>query len=288
MKNIILVTPLKNEIDNIDRLFKEINSQTTRIKCWIIVENGSSDGSKEKLAEIQKPGTVDELLILNFSLPNDTYQLGIKYATVVSRGFAEVIQRPDFSSIDYIGILDADCFPESTYYEKLIEHMESDVKIGISSGLNYLLDGSHNGESVTWVTGNCRLWKVQCFLDAGYIIGPSADTLSACKAQLLGWKVVPSRVAKYYSRDMGVKVNFEYYGYANYFRGITPLYAFLKSINYLRLKKPKAALGFMIGYFSSYMRKADRVQDKSILDYHRAYLLKKIKYIPSYFKKRNY
>ena len=45
--SIALITPLKDEISNIDRFISHIESQTIPITCLIIVENDSTDGSKE-------------------------------------------------------------------------------------------------------------------------------------------------------------------------------------------------------------------------------------------------
>ncbi|RXG25998.1 glycosyltransferase family 2 protein [Leeuwenhoekiella marinoflava] len=273
---IAIVTPLKDEKSNIELLIRSIQQQNQKIYAWVVVENGSKDGSAEILAKIQNLDNVEHFIVLNYSLPNDKYELGVKYATVVNQGFEYLRNASYFETLDFIGILDADCFPGASYYEKLTDFMTKDKTIGISSGLAYNLNGKYDGKSRDWVRGNCRLWKKACFDEAGYIVGPSADALSVCKAEIKGWRCEPLKELAYNCREVGEKVNYEYYGYSAYFRGITPLFAFLKSLNYLFILKPKNFSGYFKGYFSAFFSKKSRIEDAEIRRYFSNYLAKKM------------
>lgn len=275
--NIGLVTPLRDELSNIDLLIKSISKQEFPIKYWVIIENGSTDGSKEYLDKLDNIPGVENFIVINFSLPNDKYELGLKYATVVNEGFKYYIDNNILEELNYVGILDADCFPLPNYYKDLVAFMQKDSKIGISSGLGYNLSGIYDGMSKSWVRGNCRLWTQECFLDAGYLLGPSADTLSACKAELKNWLVIPNTSLKYNCREVGQKVNYEYYGYSSYFRGITPFYASIKILKFVIQGRFSNAKGFSIGYFSSYFRHKKRIEDQEIYKYFSNYLYIKIK-----------
>ena len=68
-KKIVLVTPLKDEMENIDRLIESIAVQDSPIYAWIIVENGSRDGSKEYLDKVTNVSNVEHFIVINFSLP---------------------------------------------------------------------------------------------------------------------------------------------------------------------------------------------------------------------------
>lgn len=268
---IALVTPLKNEMANLPDLIDKITKQTTPIDYWVIVENGSTDGSKEYLDAIEQLPNVLQFIVLNFTLPNEKYELGQKYSTVVSQGFNYLRDHQLLDNLDFVGICDADCFPSAHYYQQLTDFMYSNRKIGISSGIGYTLEGKYDGEAKNWVRGNCRLWKKECFVEAGYLIGPSADTLSLCKAVLKGWAAVPDTSLVYHCREVGQKVDYSYYGYSAYYRGITPVYALLKSVNFLRLRKPVQAKSYFKGYFQSYLHKKDRIPDMEIRRYFANY-----------------
>ncbi|WP_163712916.1 glycosyltransferase [Mangrovibacterium lignilyticum] len=276
LKNVAIITPLKDEKDNIPILVEKISKQKHPIKYWVIVENGSTDGSKELLSKFKKIENVENFIVLHFSLPTEKYELGIKYATVVNQGFQYIRKNNIIDELDFIGILDADCFPGPTYYQDLIKFMEKDPQLGIASGLAYSLDGVYDGKSKNWVRGNCRLWKIECFREAGYIIGPSADALSVCKAELKGWKAETLKELSYQCREVGNKVNYAYYGYSAYFRGIPPMYATIKIIKYFAIGQFKNAKGYCDGYFSSYFRKKERINDQDILNYFSKSLRRKL------------
>jgi glycosyltransferase involved in cell wall biosynthesis len=223
MSGIALVTPLKNEIENIDTLFASVSSQQCEIAVWIIVENGSSDGSAEKLKSISVPENVKRLEILTFSLPEETYALGVKYATVVNQGFLrlrEIITRDGMALPSHVGILDADCAPSVGYFGELVKRMAID-SIDLASGVGVFDNGRPDGEAKDWVRGNCRLWSWPCFEDVGYVVGPSADTLSLSKAVSRGYRAKPYHDLVYHCREMGKKSRYDYYGYSAYYRGVT-------------------------------------------------------------------
>ncbi|MBU2979945.1 glycosyltransferase family A protein [Alteromonas sp. C1M14] len=279
MEKIAVVTPLKDEIDNIDRLINSISTQSTRIYCWIIVENGSKDGSKELLERIKTIDNVDNFIVLNFALPNEEYQLGVKYSTVVNTGFEhlmKLIKEGDIDKPDFLGICDADCFPSSDYYKTLTEYMK-DNSISISSGIGIFEDGSKDGEASEWVRGNCRLWTYDCFMDCGYYVGPSADTLSLGKAELKGYKTYPCHELTYTCREMGSRTRYSYYGYSSYYRGITPLYAVLKFFNFIAIGQRKQSIEYLKGYFSSMFGRKERLPDLELRKHFSNTLSRKIK-----------
>ena len=274
---VAIVTPLKNELANIPFLMDSIKNQTMPIEYWIIVENGSDDGSKELLAKLSQVSNVNKFIVLNFTLPVEKYELGFKYSTVVNQGFEYLKRTGALQELDFLGILDADCFPSNHYYHQLTSFMNKEQKLGISSGYGITLEGKHDGEAKEWVRGNCRLWKKKCFEDAGYLVGPSADTLSLAKAIIKGWLAKPDPTLLYKTREVGQKVNYSYYGYSAYYRGIGPMYAFLKSINYIFQGRFKQAKGYCSGYFSSLFSSKPRINDPEIRVYFSSYFSKKIR-----------
>ena len=86
-KKIAIVTPLRNEQKNINKLFDAVSKQTANIFCWIILENGSTDGSKRILKNIECPVNVEHLEILNLTENSMNYELGSNYARIINYGF---------------------------------------------------------------------------------------------------------------------------------------------------------------------------------------------------------
>lgn len=273
---IALITPLRDEINNIDKLFNSIKSQLVDIDTWIIVENGSTDGSIEKLNAIKPPENVKKLIVLNKTFQNNEYALGSKYSQVVDCGFQEAKNQSNFNEFTHIGILDADCFPEPEYYKKLVSFLNKNPSTGITSGIIYDENGKVDSASTDWVRGGCRLWDFECFKKSGYIIGPSADALSSAKAFVNGWKSVVCCTAKVTSREVGARTNYQYYGKATYYRGVGPFYATLRGL-YLSRRSLRNSQQYLQGYYGDLIAGAPKVQDEDILKYYNNYGFKKLK-----------
>tara|TARA_R110002050_G_scaffold229625_2_gene365219 strand:- start:783 stop:1646 length:864 start_codon:yes stop_codon:yes gene_type:complete len=281
MKNcdrVLVVTPLKDEIDNLPKLVEAMKLQAERVYCWVVVENGSTDGSREYLESLLDVGIseIPHFFVINFTLPDESYALGVKYATVVNYGFEYAKNLSLYNEIDYIGICDADCFPCEYYYRELTEYMRSN-SIDISSGYGRFLNGKHDGEAAGWVRGNCRLWSKSVFEQSGYIVGPSADALSLAKAISKGFIARPLSSLTYECREMGSRSRYDYYGYSSYYRGETFLHSILKSIKLLAVGEISNSILFLRGYWGAFWARKPRLEDEELREYFRGAILRRVK-----------
>lgn len=276
-KNIALVTPLKNEIDNLPKLIKSIELQSMCIFSWVIIENDSDDGSTEYLNRLIKVENVQNLKVLHLEFENKDYQLGIKYSTIVKHGF-EYLQATDyFDKIEYIGILDADCFPESNYYRKLIQHFEKDFLLGIASGIIKYPDNTIEKSNADRARGGCRLWRIECFNNNSYEIGMSADSISGAKALLNGWSVNSFEDAMVFSRKVGSRYTSMYPGISAYYRWVPLHYILIKFFLLILKFQFKEAYGLLSGYIYAMAKKIERLENQSVAKYYKKILFKKFK-----------
>ena len=277
-RRIFLSTPLRNEIDNIRDLYMSVEAQKVPISIWVIVENGSTDGSRELLEALAKPSNVDCLVVLNEDAESGEYALGQKYARIVSRGFDEIRARITLEDEDLIGILDADSFPEPDYYRHLIEAFNQNSRLGIASGVSR--DYGTNKRSVhaaDWVRGSCRLWRGACMAQSGYIVGPSADTLSLARAEIDGWNAQVIKEAVFEAREVGARSKQRYYGSSAYYRGNTLTYALVRFGKFAMLGNFLDARDYLGGYCEALRRRSPRIEDPEIRSYFRWYLPRKIR-----------
>jgi glycosyltransferase involved in cell wall biosynthesis len=276
MHKIALVTPVKNEISNIERLINSLSKQSTKINSWIIIENDSDDGSAEYLSNIKSLKNVENLYVIKLSFKYKSYQLGIKYSTIIKYGFDYLMKLDCYESIDYVGILDSDCFPEERYYEKLISFMERESSIGISSGIMMLNSNQKSFSNSNHVRGSGRLWKKKCFEEAGYYIGMSADSISRIKAIMIGWQVKVCPDCVFYSREANSRVNLDYAGKSAYYNGFTVTYVFLKTVLYI-FRRPKHGVKYFAGYFKSMFKRLPKNTDLAVINYNKTIIQRKIK-----------
>ncbi len=286
MHKFALVTPLRNEVTNIPRLFATMAAQSLAPHTWIIVNDGSDDGSTAELERYARDYTSGELIIQNSVVGHQPYALGEKYARVVQQGMDLLRRRDDYTDFIAVGINDADCFPEPEYFKRLICFLEDSPRLGITSGLERTSDDRPRAERLSWVRGNCRLWKRECLDEAGYPLGPSADTVSLCKARLMGWDAHVQPWAFFDARPLGARANTEYYGRSAHYRGIGLCYALLKAAVDLARGRRQTGLGYLLGYFRAWKSGAERINDLQIRNYYRWYPLHLIRELPQEWRLR--
>ena len=276
--SIALVTPLKDEIDNIEKFFSNLSNQSIPIKCLIIVENDSSDGSKEYLNKLTSIKNVEHFKLININFEDTSYRVGKKYATIINTGFQYIQNTPFYNTLDYIGILDCDVFPEINYYSKLTQFLKNNREIGISSGLTYTKEGKLHIADTNFVRGNSRLWKASCFRESGYMIAFTADTVSIALAHLKGWKTETLKSARVISREVNVRIaNSRNKGYHAFYRGHTLTYIFFKSLFLIVIKgKFKMGYEFFFGYVSSWVNRMPRIENKQLRKYFQFYMFNKL------------
>lgn len=274
-RSITLVTPARDEIENLPRLFAALDAQSVPIERWIICQNGSVDGTIQYLAQTPKPANVRAMSVLNIDVGTQAYALGFTYSRIVNQGF-EHDRESHPHRTDFIGIIDADCFPVPDYYERLLAEFDRRPKLGILSGKLRNDDGTFLPRGRGFPRGNCRLWRSSCFDEAGYVIGMSADALSAIKAEIHGWDTDNLEDAFVYTREVGAKNGQSYYGRAAHYRGETALFAALKSAAIAR-KSPIKAWQFASGYAAAVLSRAPKVDDADIIKYSRNKLRMKVK-----------
>jgi glycosyltransferase involved in cell wall biosynthesis len=269
MGKLFLVTPLRDEARNIPRIEEALRSQTVPVDVWIIVENGSTDGSKELVRNLRPAGAIRSIAPLNFEHPVGEYALGTKYASVVEHGMSHAKRAFGIADDDYVGILDADTFPRPDYYALLLAAMQADPSLGITSGQTVDESGHATIIRRSFVKGSCRVWRGACLKQSGYIVAPSADVLSAAKATIRGWRVLVTPGAIAQARQQGDRVDYAYYGHSAYYRGETLLHCLLRILALLLRLHPGRAWRYGSGYLTDYVRGVPRISDPEIRAYFR-------------------
>jgi|GEM_PF-1094446 len=280
MAKFAVITALRDERDNIDRLFDAMSAQSLVPDTWLIIDDGSQDGSAALLQEHAQHYKKGELIIETLEPSGASYALGTQYARLIELGMKRLQGRKDYLDYLAVGINDADCFPRPDYFTSLIRFLQNRPSLGITSGLDRRLDGRPGSARLTWVRGNCRLWRRECLDETGYLVGPSADTTSLCKARLLGWDALVEPNALFDAREAGALIETEYYGRSAHYRGISPGYALFKGFFDLMRGHSKMGWGYLRGYLSAWRAKAPQITDQQILNYYRWYPLHLLRELP--------
>ena len=181
----IVVTPAKDEVRHIERTLQSMVAQTHRPLRWIVVDDGSSDGTSEIVAKYAEAHSFIRHLKAERITNRAT---GTAEVRAFHRGFA-LVRAEDFGCIVK---LDADLSFDADYFERLLTHFHQDPKLGIASGV-YL--ETHSGEEWQEIempsyhaAGASKVIRKQCFEEIdGFIEQRGWDTVDEIKAIARGW-----------------------------------------------------------------------------------------------------
>jgi glycosyltransferase involved in cell wall biosynthesis len=181
----ILITPARNEASFIELTLKSVVSQTVRPLRWIIVSDGSTDGTDDIVAKYAAAHSWITLVRLGERTERNF--AGKVYA--FNSGYALT------AGLEYgvIGNLDADVSFDEDYYRFLLTKFVENKALGVVGTPfregNFQYD--YRFTSVEHVSGQCQLFRRECFEDiGGYIprkIG-GIDLVAVISARMKGWQ----------------------------------------------------------------------------------------------------
>ena len=279
----ILITPSKNEEENLPKLIESVVNQTIIPSLWVIVDDGSTDNSSSIIKDAMKKHGY----IRSIRLKEGSRDLGIHYAYVCKQGFDYATKFCENNDINYnyVSLLDADIQLGKSYFEKLIKEFERNPKLGIASGDIYY----QTDDGLCWEKtrrdlprGANRIWRRICFEETeGFKIVHSPDTVSNIKAKLRGWetkqfKDIISIQTRPTSSAEGLWKGYKIKGEGAYYLRCHPLHVLLKGLKYLLQPRFYLSFAYFSGYLSGFIQRKRRIEDEEIKNYFRKQRLKEL------------
>lgn len=181
-----IVIPCHNEAAFINKTLDSLVSQTLLPKKIVVVNDNSTDESREIITAFAKAHSF--ISILNIE-SNTAHLPGSK----VIQAFQKGLDTLD-DNYDVICKYDADLiFPEN-YLETIAGHFKSDLKIGMAGGFCYVeKNGSWLLENLTnkdHIRGALKAYRKQCFKDIrGLRPAMGWDTVDELVAKFNDWQI---------------------------------------------------------------------------------------------------
>ena len=184
----VLITPARNEEKYIEKTICSVVSQTILPQRWIIV----SDGSTDKTEDIVKKYADDYAFIqLLRRAPKSSRNFGSKVYAI--RAGTDCINELEY---DFIGIMDADVSFKKNFFEKVIEKLLSNPKLGIGGGVLYELESNRwvrRIYSYEWsVAGPMQMFRRECYHAIGGYLPlkrGGVDMIAEVMSRMNGWQV---------------------------------------------------------------------------------------------------
>lgn len=272
-----VVTPARNEADNLRRLAACFATQTVKPARWIIVDDGSSDDTPAVAARIARDHAWASALpspgALTRTGPLGSGRRAGRDVIAFTAGIATLSEAPDV-----VVKVDADVSFEPDYFERLLGEFASDPALGIASGTCYEIEnGSWQARHVTrvHVRGASRAYRWSCFTDVSPLEERLGwDGIDEIKANVRGWttKTIPGLAFRHHrsvgERD-GARRAWSAQGDTAHYMGYRVSYLVLRALHHAR--REPAALAMVGGYLRAALRRAPRCGDASVRAYLRRY-----------------
>jgi glycosyltransferase involved in cell wall biosynthesis len=179
-----IVTPARDEADNLRRLAESVVAQTRRPEAWVVVDSGSTDATAEVVEELAREHPWIRLL------KTAGERRPAPGAPVVRAFHAGLRELGDLPSI--VVKLDADVSFDADFFERLLEEFAADALLGISGGRCLeRQDGVWRPTHVTGdhVRGACRAYRRACLEDVLPLVeGMGWDGVDELRANGRGWR----------------------------------------------------------------------------------------------------
>jgi glycosyltransferase involved in cell wall biosynthesis len=291
LKGYILVTAAKNEGENLPKTIQSVAEQTIKPLVWVIMDDGSADNTPEILKEAEGKYEWIQSIRLEEGTERD---LGFHLSSVVKRAFEFAVDYCTKDGLDYkyMGNVDGDMILEHAFFEKLIKEFEEDVKLGVTGGGIQYIVGDRTIQSEGGAeepSGGNMLIRRKCFEDcSGIQLTWGWDSTLKAKAKVKGWKVkrfesIKALETRFVGSVEGYWKRYRDWGVASYYFNLNPIHAMIKSVMLLRKKPHYIGIAFLMGYFSSLIRRKEKIDDEEIRQF---YWNKWRKYLPSFSLKR--
>ena len=197
----VLITPARNEAAFIEETIKSVTVQTVLPLKWVIVSDGSTDGTDEIVRRYAAEHQWIELV----RMPERKER---HFAAKV-RAFEAGHARVKNLEYDIIGNLDADISFEQDYFSFLLSKFAEDPLLGVAG--TAFKEGSDQYDyrftSIEHVSGQCQMFRRKTFEEIGGYVpaeGGGIDLVAVLKARMTGWRTraFPEKVFLHH-RKMG-------------------------------------------------------------------------------------
>lgn len=273
-----LVTPARNEEALIEGTIRSVIAQTDRPVRWVIVSDGSTDGTDAIAQRYADQHSWIELLRMP---EHRDRQFAAK-----ARCFAAGYERLRALQFDLIGNLDADITFASDYYAFLLARFGENPRLGVA-GTPFVEDVdrpdqhsyAHGAANLTHVSGACQMFRRGCFEAVGGYVpikGGAIDWIAVTTARMHGWetRTFLDKVC-FHHRKIGtgnhspLVVKF-HYGRKAYYVGGHPAWETLRGL--FQVREHPLVLGsvyFIAGYWWSCVCRMHRPVSPELIAFHR-------------------
>jgi glycosyltransferase involved in cell wall biosynthesis len=269
----VLITPARNEARYLELAISSMLAQTYLPVKWVIVSDGSTDGTDELVGEYTAAHPWMELV----RMPERRERNFAGKVHAFNAGRDRVAQI----EYDVIGNLDADVSFEADHFRFLVGKFLENSQLGVGGAP--FREGTHQYDyrftNIENVWGGCQLFRRECFEDIGGYLpleGGCIDHVAVVSARMKGWttRTFTDKICIHH-REMGtaqqgaLAAKFKT-GVKDYSVGNHPVWELFRMIYQMR-QRPLVTGGMALGsgYFWSVVRRVNRPVSQELVAFTR-------------------
>ena len=275
----LLISPCRDEAQYLRRTLDSVVAQSVRPALWVVVDDGSTDGTPAILEEYAR--RLPYLRVVRRT-NRGRRQVGPGVIEAFYAGL-ETVRLEDF---DYLCKLDMDLDLPPCYFELLMQRMESNPRVGTTSGKPWFTH-PRSGALVPEICGNemsvgmTKFYRVACFKEiGGFVRQVMWDGIDCHRARMLGWIAESSgsepirfvHLRPQGSSQKDIWTGRVRAGFGQYFMGTSPLYHLVVVV--YRLPAYPVLVGsvaLLWGYLGSWLKCLPRYDDLDFRRFLRSY-----------------
>jgi glycosyltransferase involved in cell wall biosynthesis len=278
----VLITPARDEAQFIELTIKSVVAQTVRPVKWVIVSDGSTDGTDDIVSRYAADHPWIELV----RTPERRERHFAGKVHAFNAGYARV------RDLEYkvIGSLDGDISFDEDYFSFLLRKLAEDPTLGLvgtpfkdSSVETY----NYRFVGIEHVSGACQLFRRECFEAIGGYVpvkGGGVDHIALTAARMKGWKTrtFVDKVCQHHrpmgSAQSGTLTARFGQGVKDYTFGSHPVWEFSRTV-YQMTKRPFFVGGLILGagYLWALVRRAERPIPQEMVAFRRREQMRRLR-----------
>jgi biofilm PGA synthesis N-glycosyltransferase PgaC len=277
----VLITPVKNEERFIGQTIQSVLEQTVRPAEWVIVSDGSTDGTDDIVRSAAAANPWIKLL----RVTSEGRRSFASVVFVTEAGVAS-LSTADF---EFIGLLDADIRFPPHYFARIMREFRDYPSVGMAGGAVIDLGLSKDllPRNRQDIPGATQFFTKECFQKLGALVPiPEGgwDALTCARARMLGYEtrlitdIIVDHLKPRNVHEGGTLSRFWQLGVRDYALGYHPLFEGVKCLGRVWHRPILfGTVAWWAGYCSAWLKRRKRILPKDLLQYIRAEQVARLK-----------
>jgi len=284
MDSYIAITPARDEEQFLPGLISSMAAQTLLPQRWIVIDDGSVDGTAQILDEAARLYPWIDPIHLPRNRPREAGGESV---------IMQFLPREAWQGVDFIFRLDADLSFEGDFVELMLKEFAANPELGIAGATLYEPTSNRWREVPEFnsfhTRGATKMYSAACFAAIEPLEGCEGwDTIDEMRALMRGFETRSFRnIRAYHHRPQG-EVAGAWRGYFGkgktaYYIGYSPIFLLARAAR-VAVTRPVLGLCMAAGYFDSQLRRRPTVDDTELVSFIRRQQVRRLLMLDSVWR----